>query len=137
MKKNILKYSNFLVESIKDKISEYGWGKITSTDYWTNKLKSEKFTEEELNFLEKFINDLSLPEPTIWNFGCSWNVKKEKDFKITIMKFEDEWFIVHYQNDEPYFYRPEEWFIVSENGIRDLEDYGLKHLLDYIVKEVI
>lgn len=33
MKKNILKYSNFLVESIKDKISEYGWRKITSTDY--------------------------------------------------------------------------------------------------------
>lgn len=136
MKKNINKYHEFLIESIKDKIGEYGWEEITSTDYWTNELTTEKFTEEELNFLDKFAKDLGLQKPTIWNFGCSWNAKKEKEFKITIMKFEEEWFIVSYHNEEPFLYRPEEWFIVDQNGIRQ-QDYGLKHLLNYIVTQVI
>ena len=136
MKKNIHKYQEFLLESIKDKISEFGWGKITSTDYWTNELKTEKFTKEELDFLNNFVNHIGFPEPVLWNFGCSWQVKKEEEFKITIMKFEEEWFIVSYQNEEPFLYRPEEWFIVDQNGIRE-QDYGLKHLLNYIVTQVI
>ena len=136
MKKNILKYSNFLVESIKDNIPACGWKEITSTEYWTNELKSEKFTKEELDFLNSFVNHIGSPDPVLWNFGCSWQVKKEEEFKRTIMKFEEEWFIVSYQNEEPFLYRPEEWFIVDQNGIRE-QDYGLKHLLNYIVTQVI
>lgn len=52
------------------------------------------------------------------------------------MKFEEEWFIVSYHNEESFLYRHEEWFIVDQNGIRQ-QDYGLKHLLNYIVTQVI
>ena len=45
MKKNILKYSDFLVESIKDNMPDCGWKEITSSDYWTSVLRTEKFTE--------------------------------------------------------------------------------------------
>ena len=134
--KIISKYSNFLVESIKDNIPSCGWKKITSTEYWTNELKSEKFTKEELDFLNSYTEHIGFPEPVVWNFGCSWQIKKKEEFKITIMKFEEEWFIVKYENDEPFFYRPEEWFIVDQNGIRE-ENYGLKDLLNYIVTQLI
>jgi hypothetical protein len=104
-----------------------GWKEITSSDYWTSVLKTEKFTEEELNFLDKFINNLSLSKPIVWNFGCSWQTEKKDEFKIKILKYEDEWFIVCFV---PFLYRPEEWFIVDQNGIRE-DNYGLKNLLNY------
>jgi hypothetical protein len=127
--KNISKFSDFIVESLKDNIPACGWKNITSTDYHNYDVRSEKFTEEELEFLYDFAKSYNLKVDE-WNFGCTMKLSKDDDFSITILKENQEWFFVRLDFTEPFLYRPMSWYIVDQND-------GLRNLLDHLIENVI
>ena len=131
--KNISRFSDFIVESlkdiIKDNIPPCGWKKITFEDYHTYDVRSEKFTEEQLEFIYDFAKRYNL-EVHEWNLGCTIKLSKLDDFGIIILKDFEDWFLVRLEFTKPFLYRPKSCYIVDQND-------SLQNLLNYLMENEI
>ncbi len=131
----IYKFKDFLVESVKDNMPDCGWKKITSTQFYAElsiaNYESEKLIEEELDYLNQFIEEHGLVNVEIWDSGAKIKFDISNEYRITILKSREEWFLVSVINLSS-FYQIDEFYIVDQNGLRE-SNYGLKDLLNNII----
>jgi hypothetical protein len=128
--KNIFRFGRFILEAVKDDIGEFGWKEITSTDFYSgneNSAEYEELIKDELYYLNEFVSKWNLELSDTWNSNSTIKVWKQGDFEIVILKKSDEWFNVRLTFTEPFFYRPNGYYIADQ---RD----GLQNLLSEILE---